>query len=241
MIKYKFDKDYVIEVTYDYSPMRKNVFNKTAIEELDGRELYNAIRDKAKKLDLPSYRRPELTKEERFIEKTRDYKTLFKKGDEIVLNEGVNILVGDNGCGKSSLIRVLLENKILGRVFFVDMEKSNPTITKPAPEKGLTYSAEEIVTQFMWSTESHGETREGVLQGILSVIKKEKMDFLVIDEPEQGLSLKNQKKYLDELKNTGKNIIIVTHSKIFVENVDKVFDVETMKWTDTKEYLKDIE
>lgn len=240
MISYTFKKDYTIEVTYDYSPMRKNVFEKTEVEELEGRELDNAIREKGKRLNMESHRRPSLTKKESFVEKTRDYKKLFRKGDSITLNKGVNILVGDNGCGKSSLVNILIKDKLLGRVFFVDMEKSNPTISKPSPEKGVTYSGEEILTHFMWSAESHGETREGVLQGVLQVVKKEKMDFLIIDEPEQGLSLKNQKKYLDELKNTGKNIIIITHSKVFVENVDKVFDVETMKWINTQEYLKEI-
>ena len=39
----KFKEDYLIEVTYDYSPMRKNVISKTNIEELEGRELDQVI------------------------------------------------------------------------------------------------------------------------------------------------------------------------------------------------------
>lgn len=88
----------------------------------------------------------------------------------------------------------------------------------------------------MWSAESHGETREGVLLGIL----QNNFDILLLDEPEQGLSLKNQLKYFNKLKETNKIIIINTHSKVFIENVEEVFDVEIMKWVNTKEYLSSI-
>ena len=61
-----------------------------------------------------------------------------------------------------------------------------------------------------------------------------------MDEPEQGLSLKNQKKYIEKLKALNKTIIIITHCKTFVENVDEVFDVETMQWINSIEYLNNI-
>lgn len=118
----------------------------------------------------------------------------------------------------------------------VDLEKSNPKISKPNPEKGIYYSKEEILCQFMWNTESHGETREGVLLGILSY----NFDFLILDEPEQGLSLRNQKKYFNKLKDLGKHIIIITHSKVVIELSKEVFDVEAMQWKSSDNYLKEI-
>lgn len=235
----KFKEDYLIEVTYDYSPMRKNVISKTNIEELEGRELDQVISEKSKGLSFG--RRIHLTKKERMVNKTREYKKLFSKGDSFKSIKGVNILVGDNGCGKSTFVKLLIDNNIEiindMKIIHVDMEKSNPTITKPNPEKGVTYSAPEIIRQFMWSAESHGETREGVLLGIFSL----DFDILILDEPEQGLSLKNQKKYLNKLKEIGKDIIIITHSKIFVENTEQIFDIESMKWISSEIYLKSIE
>jgi len=237
MISYTFDKDYVIEVTQDYSPMRKNVYKKTEVEELEGRDIANAQREKAKKLGLPNHRYPTLTKKERFVKRTREYKKLFKKGQEITLKNGINVLVGDNGCGKSQLLKVMKDNNLFPQnTIFVDMEKSNPKISRPNPKNGFLhgYTPEEIITQFMWSSESHGETREGVLMSVLTL----DFDFLILDEPEQGLSLKNQKKYFHKLKNLGKDVIIVTHSKVFVEEVEEIFDVETMKWINSKNYLE---
>lgn len=121
--------------------------------------------------------------------------------------------------------------------FSLTWKKANPKVTTPAPRNLLDgYHVDEIVNQIMWNAESHGETREGVLQSILTL----KFDLLILDEPEQGLSLKNQKKYLLALKDMNKTIIIITHSKVFVEQVEEVFDVEEMKWANSIEYLKTI-
>lgn len=235
-MKIQFDKDYIIETTYDYSPMRKGVYSITKVEELEGRELSQAEEKKRIKLGLPSFKRVKLTKEEKIVKVTREYKKLFNKGDTFELKKGVNILVGDNGCGKSTLIKKLVKkykNKL--SIIHIDMEKANPTISKPEPEKGFLngYSPQEIMAQWMWAMESHGETREGVLASILGY----ECDLMILDEPEQGLSLRNQLKYLNKLKEMDRDMIIITHSKVFVENVGEVFDVEQMKWIESKEYL----
>ena len=239
-MKITFKKDYIIDVTEDYSPMRKDIFSKTKKVELEGRELSQAIDVKVKKLKLGNGRRPILTKKERTVTQTFDYKKLFNKGDTFELKKGVNIIVGDNGVGKSTLIRLLIENNKTSlqnkEVLLVDMEKINPAVSKPDPQKGITYSAPEILNQFMWVAESHGETREGVLKSIISL----DFDLLILDEPEQGLSLKNQKKYLNELVSLKKDIIIITHSKVFIENIDLIFDIEIMEWIQSKDYLENI-
>ena len=242
-----FDKDFTIETTYDFSPMRKNTFSETKVEELEGRELSDARRKKTRKLresgeDLGFGREAQLTEEERIVERTRDYKTLFKKGQSIKTEKGINIIVGDNGCGKSSLIKELIKtHRETLRIAHLDLEKANPTINKPAPKKGVLhgYEIEEILNQFMWSIESHGETREGVLMGMLES-DLDDLDVIILDEPEQGLSLKNQAKYYRKLEELKTEVLVITHSKVFIELAEKVFDVETMEWIDSKTYLKGI-
>jgi len=235
-----FNEDYIIETTWDYSPMRKNTYTKVTTDELEERELEEAISKKTRKLNLSYGRRATLTEKEVYHKVTHEYKKLFNNGDMFETKLGVNIIVGDNGCGKSTLIKLLIKanlDKLKGlTVYNVDMEKANPKISKPDPDNGTTHSAQQISNMFMWSVESHGETREGVLLSVLS----NEFDMLILDEPEQGLSLRNQLKYLNKLKETGKPIIISTHSKTFIENVDEVFDVEIMKWVNSKEYLKNI-
>ena len=236
----KFDDDYIIETTYDFSLMRKNTFTKKSKDELSGRDLKNKINAKSKELGLTSGRQATLTKAERFRIVEHEYKILYKKDSEFTLKNGINLLVGDNGCGKSTLINVLIKanlDKLKGlTVYNVDMEKANPKISTPDPDNGTAHSIQQVSNMFMWSVESHGETREGVLLSVLS----NEFDMLILDEPEQGLSLRNQLKYLNKLKETGKPIIISTHSKTFIENVDEVFDVETMKWVNSNEYLNSI-
>jgi len=242
----KFTSDYVIECTWDHSPIRRNTFIKRTRDKLEGRELDKAISDKTKKLNLPNFRRAKLTKSEMYHYVDHEYKRLFKKGDEFnVKMNTVNILVGDNGCGKTTLIKELVsninDNNDTFKCIMVNMEKSNPKITSPKPEHGFTYNISEINNMFMWQSESHGETREGVMRGILTGID---FDLLILDEPESGLSLRNQYKYINELKNicksNNKTIIIVTHSKVFIENVDTIFDVECMNWVKSDDYLNNI-
>lgn len=236
-MKIQFENDYVIETTYDFSPMRKNTFQKVGKELMEGRELANLEKLKRQEMGIPFYEPIKLTKSEKTVTVTREYKKLFPKGSSFESIQGVNILVGDNGCGKSTLIRKLIKTLPSSlQVLMVDLEKANPKISRPNPEKGLTYSLDEVHNLFMWAAESHGETREGVLLSVLSL----EFDVLVLDEPEQGLSLRNQKKYINKLIDLNKDIIIITHSKVFIEAVESVFDVETMSWIRTDNYLKTI-
>ena len=238
-MKITFEKDYVIETTYEYSPMRKNTYSETKPEVLEGREFDDAIRNGEIPRKENGRSEYSYTKKERTVERTREYKKLFNKNDTFEIKPGINVLVGDNGCGKSTLIKELLEQNKEITSLHVDMEKSNPNITDHGPKKGITYSIEEISNKLMWSVESHGETREGVIKSLLTH-KLDELDLIILDEPEQGFSLRNQIKYFRELESIGTNVMIITHSKVFIEMSDEVFDVEKMKWIKSNEYLEEI-
>lgn len=230
-MKASFKDDYIIETTLDHSPMRKNTFSKTRVEELTGRDLDKAEREKSK--SLPMGRRAKLSYQERRRKVTREYKKLFSKGDSFVVKDGVNVLVGDNGCGKSSLIRILMDQNPDSSIVSVDMETSNPKINA---QRNTPSSPLEISNMFMWSSESHGETREGVL---LSILRSDfgGVECLILDEPEQGLSLKNQHKYYDLISKVCNKVIIITHSETIIKRSDQVFDVESMSWVESSKYL----
>ena len=146
-----FDKDYIIDVTWDYSPMRKDTFSETKVVELEGRELSQAIDKKRKELGLEnSHQVPALTKKEKRVQREFTYKKLFEKGTSFTSKDGLNILVGDNGCGKSTLIRELVNNNPIKNLMLIDMERANPTISRPDPENGFLhgYTPEELINQY---------------------------------------------------------------------------------------------
>ena len=107
----------------------------------------------------------------------------FPKGTYIDFRPGVNLLVGDQGTGKSSLLAALTDKKLRHRnninlignpkvsFKFLDTEKHNP---RHATE--IKYRID-VVCRFM----SHGE----IMLPLLYEVGKFKNDHLIfIDEPE---------------------------------------------------------
>ena len=73
---------------------------------------------------------------------------------------------------------------------------------------------------------------------------KEKKDMVIfIDEPEAGISLRNQLKVLEAIKTAEENgcqLFVATHSYVLIKNAEKVFNVKTGKWITSKSFLKGI-
>jgi predicted ATPase len=76
---------------------------------------------------------------------------------------------------------------------------------------------------------------------IIKHIEKVHNTIIFIDEPESGISLSNQKSLLKSFEKAVSNecqLIITTHSYIFIKNVKKVFDLDSKNWIMSEEYLK---
>jgi len=178
-----------------------------------------------------------------------DFRNL-KKGHKIELLT-LTLLVGEQGCGKSSLLSLiqdnnidftplpLLQNKEINTYFF-DSEKMNPRIldlddfvNPDGTNKGIGVSGS-VLSHF----KSHGEI---LREYTVNSIKKAKNCILILDEPESALSLKNQYKLANELKKAEKNnvqTIIATHCLPLIESVEKVYSLQTNEWISSKEFIE---
>jgi len=169
---------------------------------------------------------------------------------ELVFQDGLNLIVGENGCGKSTLLYLLThneyrkentdseinvtdENNEVGFYLF-DAEKDNPRA-----KESVEYSKNiewDLMSRFL----SHGET----LLPMIKAITQPENSIILLDEPESGISLGNQKKtlgYINQAVENNNQIIIATHSYILIKNTPKVYDMTRGKWVKSSTYLKQFE
>jgi predicted ATPase len=159
-------------------------------------------------------------------------------------HEGLNVIVGENGSGKSSLLYLLTTNHEDFKKFrsidfdpveyrFLDTEKHNPRLKHDLGDsKNIGFD----VGSHFWS---HGET----MLPLVLATKEFENSVIFIDEPESGISLTNQKKICDSLKEaTKKNcqIVITTHSYVIMKNVAEVFSMDKKELILSKNHLENL-
>lgn len=177
----------------------------------------------------------------------------YKAGDEIEFNSGINLIVGEQGCGKSSLFEAIIKNWGILTVdydpnsdyLFFDTESMNPRLE----DSFRAHRNFDSVTQFEkakdqslidrfaleLNVKSHGQA----MLPLALAHKKAKRKTIFIDEPEAGLSIRSQYKVLAHYKELSKNnqLVIATHSPIFMQEVGKVLSLEHRKWMSADEFI----
>jgi predicted ATPase len=155
---------------------------------------------------------------------------------------GLNVIVGENGSGKSTLLHLLQVHEKNNKITtvdvtpveyrFFDTEKQNPRISTDI------YSFKDIRTGIALRFVSHGEAMLALLKSTQTF-----NDLLImVDEPEAGLSLQNQKKILELFNKATENncqIIAITHSYVFIKSAKEVFSMDEKKWISSENYLED--
>jgi predicted ATPase len=150
----------------------------------------------------------------------------------------ITVLVGDQGCGKSSLLKLLQENDDE----YIEVQIMNPRVRDiddytdlQGNSTGLS-TGEFVIAKF----KSHGEVLK---QFTVDMIGKGKNCVLFIDEPEAALSPKNQYTLIKALEKAVSNncqIIIATHCVPIINHFEQVYDMEAKSWVNSKEYLNNI-
>lgn len=183
-----------------------------------------------------------------FIE---DYRC-WKAGDSIDFLPGVNIIVGDQGSGKSSLfsaikahqeaedwkartgkessirknpIKIVCPNQL--QTYFFDFEKNNLR-TLSYFKEGMT------MMQVQMMHRSHGEAN---LATLAFIKKAGKNSILLMDEPDQSLSIRSILGLTNMLKNVKTQIIAAVHHPYIIEKFDQVYSAEHKQWITGNEFI----
>lgn len=178
----------------------------------------------------------------------------FKKGDVFDFRPGLNLMVGDQGCGKSSLFYSILNWQESGIAMdyvkdkgfrFLDTENMNPRLDGSfkahkefdSPDAFDSAKLESAIDRMVndWDGQSHGQV---MLPLILA--SKDKGVTFFIDEPEAGLSIRSQYTVLDHFKKVAKHsqLVVATHSLVLIESAKEVLSLEHKKWMSPAEFLK---
>lgn len=172
----------------------------------------------------------------------------FTSGETFLFDPCVTLLVGDQGVGKSTLLKGLhsianwieieLSQKCIEdgcSTYYFDTEKMNPRIQQTLSGiKNETVYKAHVLSHF----KSHGETLKEWLLNPLKTSKNENA-VVFIDEPESGLSVRSQYQLAKEIKKqTNKQFVIATHSTILMQEFKKVLSLEHKEWMSDKEFIK---
>lgn len=182
---------------------------------------------------------------------------LFKKGFQIKFESGINIIVGENGSGKSSLLSLIKSElnhedssymKIIGdttskTVIFFNGEEDNPVTAIPKMMNPEAKNFISLSAQFFFAQEeSHGESMLPALDYILDNAKGGYTIFM--DEPETALSLKNQIRLVNKIKRSAgeyrNQLFLSTHSLAIINEFETIYDMEIRQWVRRSAYVQDI-
>lgn len=168
----------------------------------------------------------------------------FKAGDQIDLRPGINLLVGDQGSGKSSILQILRDVAITGDkrmrdmvelkpsgvrlpVAYYDTEKNNPRIL-PSMQENLGIF--QVQAHFL----SHGQVMLPVLDAM------PRKGLLLVDEPDTALSPRSVLDLLKLLRNRealGMQLLVACHNPWLIEALDEVLSLEHRRWIKSAEFL----
>ena len=164
----------------------------------------------------------------------------FKQGDKIDFLPGVNLLVGEQGSGKSSLLALIQKydcdvlnwdaSCVETRHF--DFEKDN---LRTRTSMSNNHDVFHLQLATLWK--SHGETANAILKVLYQV----KNIAVLMDEPDQALSIRSCHALVESFKvavSNGCQIIACVHNPIVISGFEEVISLEHRKIMSSKEFIQ---
>jgi predicted ATPase len=178
----------------------------------------------------------------------------YKAGEMFEFKAGINLLVGNQGCGKSSMFYSIMNWQESGIAMdynpessyrFLDTEKMNPRLADSFKAhqdfKSVNeYQKAESDAVIQRLGNGYNEQSHGQVMLPLLLTKKEKGLTYFIDEPEAGLSIRSQYELLKHIKEVGKDtqLIIATHSLVLIQEIGEVLSLEHKRWMPSQEFIE---
>lgn len=176
----------------------------------------------------------------------RDYRC-FKVGERFDFKPGINLLVGDQGCGKSSLLGLIrrygnkdgearktvdIESLPIPMMCF-DFEHDNPRT-----QKDFYQGSPRLILASRF--QSHGETTTLILKALT---ESRKPTLYVMDEPDTSLSVRSCRVLVRSMRiaeDNGHQIIAAVHSLMVISAVPGrlVLSLEHRRWMSAKDFIE---
>lgn len=177
----------------------------------------------------------------------------FDKGFGITFRAGVNLLVGDQGTGKSSLFQAIqahgftkTKNRKLPRKDDVPIE----LVSEGKPLDALAFDFEhdnfrtkstlDVCVSFHVASKfsSHGEMVKAMMAQWEDV--KEPV-FVLLDEPDMALSIRSCYRLAQSFKHVaeqGGQVVATAHNPVVIAEFEKVYSLEHQQWMSGLEFIE---
>jgi predicted ATPase len=162
----------------------------------------------------------------------------FKKGDVFDF-EPLTLLVGDQGCGKSTILSLIgkADDRLTKEVLkitadrietrYFDYEKHNPRMSS------YVSTVLDVATRFA----SHGQ----FVKALNESMSEQKGVCWMMDEPDGNLSVRSCLALARQFKQAiekGSQVIASIHSPVVMEQFDRVYSLEHRRWMKPAEFIQ---
>lgn len=157
--------------------------------------------------------------------KTEENKEIFGTMNLVNNKSPITFIYGDNASGKSLIAR-LFESVVRSD------KEANLSIRSVSIANRTSSGIEKAMIFGDEKEQSTGETSFKVARlGLNSLSKESKQGFVILDEPDIGLSSKYSRslgkyvaKFLEENEENGKSLVVISHNDTFLESIIKHYN-----------------